>query len=166
MGNTDVVTVAPGDIIRIASSGAGGWGDPLERDPERVLTDVRCDFISVEAAKTKYKVVIRNDEISADETDTLRQEARKENVSRNRNDAFGFNPYRRDFEAMWTPANYAALMDAIWRLPVDWRFFVKHQVFSRIKLVDSNSRLGDGSEVMAVLRDIAEEYPDIAQSLR
>ena len=57
-------------------------------------------------------------------------------------------------------------MNAIWRLPVDWRFFVKHQVFSRIQLMDGNSRLGDGSEVMAVLRDIAEEYPDVAESLR
>lgn len=166
LGNTDVVTVDPGDIVRIASSGAGGWGDPLERDAERVLTDVRRGFISVEAAKTEYKVVIRNDEVSTDETDTLRQEASQESVLHNGNGAFGFNQHRRDFEAMWTPANYEALMNAIWRLPVDWRFFVKHQVFSRIQLMDGNSRLGDGSEVMAVLRDIAEEYPDVAESLR
>ena len=67
---------------------------------------------------------------------------------------------------MWTPANYTELMNAIWRLPVDWRFFVKHQVFSRIKLLDDGSLIGDGSEVMTVLRDIAEEYPDVAEALR
>ncbi|MBU05987.1 MAG: hydantoin utilization protein B [Dehalococcoidales bacterium] len=165
LGNTDVVTIAPGDIIRIASSGAGGWGDPLDRDPERVLTDVRCGFVSLEAAKTDYKVVIRNDKIEVDETNTLRKEAKQNGFSHNGNGAFGFNQYRRDFEALWTPENYDVLMKAIWRLPVDWRFFVKHQVFSRLKLLDDDARLGDGSEVMMILKDIAEEYPDVAQAL-
>ncbi|MCH2491822.1 MAG: hydantoinase B/oxoprolinase family protein [Gammaproteobacteria bacterium] len=166
LGNTDVVTIDPGDIIRIASSGAGGWGDPLERDPERVLSDVRCGFISLENAKTDYQVVIRNDEVVVDETCALRKKARQNAPEPNGNGGFGFNQYRREFEEMWTLANYSALTKAISRLPVDWRFFVKHQVFSRIQLLDDHSRIGDGSEVMTILRGLAEEYPDIADVLR
>ncbi|GIT26085.1 MAG: hypothetical protein CM1200mP41_21290 [Gammaproteobacteria bacterium] len=43
---------------------------------------------------------------------------------------------------------------------------MKHQVFSRIQLLDDHSRIGDGSEVMTILRGLAEEYPDIADVLR
>ena len=43
-------------IIRTA--GGGGWGDPLDRDPEKVYSDVLEDLVSIEAAKTEYGVVL------------------------------------------------------------------------------------------------------------
>jgi N-methylhydantoinase B len=49
---------AYGDVISFQQSGAGGYGDPLTRDPARVLEDVREDYISVEAARREYGVVI------------------------------------------------------------------------------------------------------------
>ncbi|MBI2014281.1 MAG: hydantoinase B/oxoprolinase family protein [Candidatus Rokubacteria bacterium] len=49
---------AYGDVISFEQSGAGGYGDPLERDPERVLEDVLDDYVSVEAARREYGVVI------------------------------------------------------------------------------------------------------------
>ena len=49
---------AYGDIISFQQSGAGGYGDPLERDPARVLADVLDDYVSVEAARREYGVVI------------------------------------------------------------------------------------------------------------
>jgi N-methylhydantoinase B len=47
-----------GDVISFQQSGAGGYGDPLERDPARVREDVLDDFLSVEAAREQYGVVI------------------------------------------------------------------------------------------------------------
>ncbi|MGH7278051.1 MAG: hydantoinase B/oxoprolinase family protein, partial [Candidatus Rokuibacteriota bacterium] len=47
-----------GDVISFQQSGAGGYGDPLERDPARVLDDVLDDYVSVEAARRDYGVVI------------------------------------------------------------------------------------------------------------
>jgi len=47
-----------GDVISFQQSGAGGYGDPLERDPARVLEDVLDDYVSVEAAREEYGVVI------------------------------------------------------------------------------------------------------------
>jgi N-methylhydantoinase B len=48
----------PGDTIRTVSPCAGGYGDPLQRNPERVLEDVLDEFISVESARTFYRVVV------------------------------------------------------------------------------------------------------------
>jgi N-methylhydantoinase B len=46
-----------GVIIRTA--GGGGWGNPLERDPEKVRMDVLEGFVSLEAARNQYGVVLR-----------------------------------------------------------------------------------------------------------
>lgn len=47
-----------GDIFRIETPGGGGWGDPFEREPERVRTDVLGSFISVQSARDEYGVVL------------------------------------------------------------------------------------------------------------
>ena len=49
---------AYGDVISFQQSGAGGYGDPLERDPARVLEDVLDEYVSMDAARTRYGVVI------------------------------------------------------------------------------------------------------------
>ena len=49
---------AYGDVISFQQPGAGGYGDPLERDPARVVEDVLDDYVSVEAARARYGVVI------------------------------------------------------------------------------------------------------------
>jgi N-methylhydantoinase B len=48
-----------GDVISFQQSGAGGYGDPLTRDPARVLEDVLDDYVSPEAARAQYGVVLR-----------------------------------------------------------------------------------------------------------
>ena len=52
------MTMKRGDVFRHEQPGPGGWGDPLARDPERVLRDVRNEFVSVDAARDDYGVVI------------------------------------------------------------------------------------------------------------
>jgi N-methylhydantoinase B len=46
------------DMFRLDTPGGGGYGDPLARDPERVLRDVREGAVSVEAAGRDYGVVL------------------------------------------------------------------------------------------------------------
>jgi N-methylhydantoinase B len=58
--------VRKGDIVRIETGGGGGWGDPFEREPERVLADVRGGFVSRDAAERDYGVVISADGKSID----------------------------------------------------------------------------------------------------
>ena len=42
----------------IRTAGGGGWGSPLEREPERVRMDVLEGFVSAEAARTEYGVIL------------------------------------------------------------------------------------------------------------
>ena len=46
------------DVFRYETPGGGGWGDPLERDPERVLMDVRNEYLSQEDARREYGVIV------------------------------------------------------------------------------------------------------------
>jgi N-methylhydantoinase B len=67
-------TIYKGDIVEIYSSGGGGFGDPFEREPEKVLEDVRNELISIESAERDYGVVINPDtlEIDWERTEQLR----------------------------------------------------------------------------------------------
>jgi N-methylhydantoinase B len=47
-----------GDVFRLDTPGGGGHGDPLKRDPERVLADVREGHVSAQAAARDYGVVL------------------------------------------------------------------------------------------------------------
>ena len=55
------------------SPGGGGWGSPLEREPERVQWDVIEGLVSAEAAREKYGVVLAPDQtVDAEATQKLR----------------------------------------------------------------------------------------------
>jgi N-methylhydantoinase B len=62
-GRRPVWRVAPGAVFRYQTNAGGGWGDPLERPPERVLRDVRDEYVSLAAAREVYGVVIEGDPI-------------------------------------------------------------------------------------------------------
>ena len=57
-GMTDNVPVAAGSVVRIVTTGGGGWGDPLAREPEAVCYDVVCGLVSEAAATSDYGVVL------------------------------------------------------------------------------------------------------------
>ncbi len=69
--------VYSGDQFARPTAGGGGFGDPLERDPQKVLVDVIDDYVSIRRAALDYGVVIK--EIDADlceyEIDTAATEA-------------------------------------------------------------------------------------------
>jgi N-methylhydantoinase B len=68
-------TVREGDVFRYEMAGAGGWGDPLEREPSRVLYDVRNEYVSPETARDQYGVVIDSRNWQVDEVATGRLRA-------------------------------------------------------------------------------------------
>jgi N-methylhydantoinase B len=70
----------PTDVYAVIWSAAGGFGDPLERDPEKVREDV-VDHrsVSVESAKAIYGVVIDGERLDPDATKRLRAERRDAN---------------------------------------------------------------------------------------
>jgi N-methylhydantoinase B len=82
--NANWYQVPPETRAIIRSAGGGGWGDPLDRDPARVLDDIRDGFVSIEAARSEYGVVARHNggdgldaiELDLDATSATRRQMR------------------------------------------------------------------------------------------
>jgi N-methylhydantoinase B len=62
------------DVVSMETGGAGGYGDPLDREPAAVSDDVARGFVTVEAAEREYGVVIdaRSGQVSAAATKARR----------------------------------------------------------------------------------------------
>jgi N-methylhydantoinase B len=57
-GLTDDLHLKRGDLLRLLTTGGGGWGDPLTRETDMVLLDVVEGKVSVERARDDYGVVL------------------------------------------------------------------------------------------------------------
>jgi N-methylhydantoinase B len=69
----------PGDVVIIDAAGGGGYGNPLERDPEMVERDVLEGYVSLEKTGEDYRVVIDPNTMTVDQEATrkLRNTSRK-----------------------------------------------------------------------------------------
>ncbi|MGC9138385.1 MAG: hydantoinase B/oxoprolinase family protein [Thermoplasmata archaeon] len=65
-----------GDLISILTSGGGGYGNPLERDPKLVLEDYMNGLISVSDALNIYGVVIEDKNVNIEKTELIRRKMR------------------------------------------------------------------------------------------
>ena len=63
-GLNDDVSVPAGSLLRLRTTGGGGWGDPFEREPELVLLDVLQGKVSEASAERDYGVVVRDGKIA------------------------------------------------------------------------------------------------------
>jgi N-methylhydantoinase B len=54
----DAEPVRAGEVIRIRTTGGGGWGDPLDRPYDEVARDVRWGKVSLQGARDDYGVVV------------------------------------------------------------------------------------------------------------
>ena len=84
-----------GDTFYVTVMGGGGYGDPLERDPESVIRDLRQNMTQDWAARNIYKVAYDPQTLRLDEEKTkeLRDQARAERKQRGK-------PFA-EFEAEW-----------------------------------------------------------------
>jgi len=58
-GMADNIKVEPDSVIQVITTGGGGWGDPLKREPEKVAYDVECGLVSEGSARDNYGVVLQ-----------------------------------------------------------------------------------------------------------
>jgi N-methylhydantoinase B len=82
LGKASDVPVEAGDEIEMRPTGGGGYGDPLDREVERVWRDVRDEYVSVEQARRVYGVVVDPDTGAVDETATQELRAQLRNGGR------------------------------------------------------------------------------------
>ncbi|MCX6008788.1 MAG: hydantoinase B/oxoprolinase family protein, partial [Chloroflexi bacterium] len=74
-----LITIKKGDILEHVFMSAPGFGDPFERNPEKVREDVRNELVSIQKAKEEYGVVINpvTLEIDVEATEKLRKQHKK-----------------------------------------------------------------------------------------
>jgi N-methylhydantoinase B len=60
-----------GDLFSWEMGGGGGWGNPFERDPELVRQDVVRGYVSLDAARLDYGVVLNRSDASIDHEATI-----------------------------------------------------------------------------------------------
>ena len=81
------------DVYSVIWTGAGGFGDPLERDPRAVLEDVVDNLaVSRAAAKSIYGVVIKGDALDQLATDRLRAKMRQTRKAQRHSSQKDFKP--------------------------------------------------------------------------
>jgi N-methylhydantoinase B len=64
----EALPMKKGDEFVHYQAGAGGYGDPLNRDPDKVLRDTMNELFSVDYAAEVYGVIIENELVSPEET--------------------------------------------------------------------------------------------------
>jgi N-methylhydantoinase B len=67
-GKVSAFPVERDDVLLMESSGGGGFGDPLDRDPAMVLADLAEGYVTPAAAAAVYGVVVVDDALDADAT--------------------------------------------------------------------------------------------------
>jgi N-methylhydantoinase B len=83
-GLVDGEPVRAEEIVRVVTTGGGGWGDPLEREPELVQRDVIEGKVSSAAARTDYGVVLQPIGGDSFTVDTKATAALRENLKAQR----------------------------------------------------------------------------------
>lgn len=70
------VVLRADDSMEISSAVGGGWGDPLDRDPEAVRLDIEERRYSREEARETFGVVIAENAVDVEGTEQLRKDLR------------------------------------------------------------------------------------------
>jgi N-methylhydantoinase B len=156
LGSQDIVTCDPGDFILIQGPGAGGSGSPLDRPTGTVLIDVERGLVSMERARSDYGVVIAEGAVDEAATARLREQMRSVADTAE----FGFGPGRFAFEAIRTAARYAALTRILAAVPVNWRYFVKNEIFAQIQRPPAKDSDGTG-DIRAAYAMVTERFTDL-----
>ncbi len=124
----DQFPVNRGDVVTVLMPGASGYGDPHLRDPGAVCRDVIEGFVSREAAREDYGVVLTaDDHVDKAATEALRSTRTPDNARA----AFDFGPEREAWEAVFDDATMCALNAKLMTLPRATRYAKRRWIFEQ-----------------------------------
>ncbi|WP_210485646.1 hydantoinase B/oxoprolinase family protein [Microvirga antarctica] len=153
LGKLDIFYPQPGDIVTIMTPGGGGYGDPLDRPAEQVLSDVLLGYISLACARDDYGVVIADEELDRGATTALRATLR---TDRGAVPAFDFGPERSAWDAVFDDATMTDINALLMRLGSNARPQRRRELFERVVprlpqvgLLPMHEAIGDIPEAQA-----------------
>ncbi|CAB3851229.1 hypothetical protein LMG26684_02088 [Achromobacter mucicolens] len=157
LGVSDLIHCQPGDVIRLEGCGGGGYGPAFERDPESVLRDVQCGYVSVAAAESEYQVVIVDGRIDAERTQVLRRQAESNRPAQYPH--FDYGPGRDAFEQSWTAERYDSLTSVLASVPPNWRHFLKHKIFNELEVMEKEGTVPESGDVVrSIFERVRKQY--------
>jgi N-methylhydantoinase B len=118
IGKIDLLRLHRGDVLRIEIAGGGGWGNPLKRDPQRVLDDVLDGFVGTDAARSAYGVAIVDGQVDQAATERLRAQMSKTQTSQG---LFALGEERLAYEGGWTDTVWQHYSKRLYSLPASLR---------------------------------------------
>jgi N-methylhydantoinase B len=131
LGKITVYRPRFGEIVTLRGGGGGGYGDPFERDPEKVWADVQAGLVSPERALDVYGVVLGAGGVDPEATMALRADAVRPDAAE-----FDFGPGRTAFMASHEEA-LDALRAYWWSLPAALRSYARTETWNRLNALDS-----------------------------
>jgi N-methylhydantoinase B len=134
----------PHQVVRIITPNGGGYGNPLERDPQLVLRDVEDGFLDEQAAASDYGVQIRSGQIDTEGTVALRREM---SAAQPKASEFSYGPERERFESIFPNRLQDDLEVLLRRFPPVQRQFWKGRFWRALR--DLLEKGGNVSEVSA-----------------
>ena len=145
IGKIDVLQLEPGDVLRIGTPGGAGYGDPLSREPVRVVEDVASGLLSATAAWTGYgvRVALVGGGWTVDEAETAAERSRRR-AADSVAGAFDFGPEREAYEAVWSDEVVTTLNRLVMGLPLSVRRLARERL---CRVIDE--RAGAGRPVLA-----------------
>ncbi|QII83968.1 hydantoin utilization protein B [Bordetella hinzii] len=158
LGNIDVVACDPGDVIRVIGPGAGGYGDPLQRDTRRVREDVASGLVSIGQARESYGVVL-DERGDVDETATaaLRSQLARQTPAGDAH--FDHGTARQAFESLWTRERYDMLTRFLASAPIAWRHYLKRKVFDAVQ---AGEYADDPRQMQHIFTALADKYATLS----
>ena len=154
LGDTDVVTLEPGDIVSTSTPGGGGYGCPFERDLRAVLKDVQSGYVSAAAAERDYGVVIREGRCDQTATERLRAELKRVVVPTD----FDFGPERTKYESVWSETIYDVFLDLLMKMPIPLRMFAKKEIFEAVEADAGQGRIPQRDDILETWNLIKMKY--------
>lgn len=104
-GNDKPYVIKEDEVWEACGTTAGGFGDPLDRDPEMVRQDAREEIITVETAREVYGVVLDTEPelyaVDYEATGKLREELRKKPAEER--DREHWDKFRKKYELAGIP---------------------------------------------------------------
>jgi len=111
LGKISMIEPQPGDTVTLMSAGGGGFGNPMERDVQAVLRDIRAGFVSETDARDVYGVALRDGQVDDAATECLRAERPSEQGT------FNLGPERTAWDTVFTDTRMLRLSAALLALP-------------------------------------------------